>query len=97
MIFEPDDRVLIVPIREHDWIAGVLAQLPRGLLVGVGEDDKVRAARRAFAASDNTMFLIQDPDGAMPWRNAFFSVILCREETAELRRVLHPSGKLVID
>lgn len=67
------------------------------VLVGLGSDDEVRAARRQFADLENVMFVVGDR-GEIPWQDRFFSIIVDAGNTepspAMLRCLLH-DGRIV--
>ena len=91
----PGDRVLVIGLRNRSriesWAGSSL------LVAGVGEDEDVRAARREFVRLENVMFAPGSRD-AIPWADHQFSVILDQdggEATAEMRRVLAPSGRIL--
>lgn len=92
-----DDHVLLVSLANLDVVE---ACAPRcRMLVGLGDDDQVRAARRQFAALDNVMFTVGSRD-EIPWRDGQFTVVIdadSGEPTAEMLRVLGPSGRVVRD
>lgn len=93
---DPADRVLILDLSDLDFVESCARQLSRGLLVGIGTDALVQAARRRFNAVAHLMF--HPGDGTeIPFRDAWFTVILTRdvhEPAAELRRVLAPGGTI---
>ncbi len=66
------------------------------LVVGIGDEDQVRAARRAFADLDNVMFTEGSRD-EIPWQNGNFTRIVDQEggeATLEMHRVLAPGGRI---
>jgi len=96
--FQPDDRVLVLDAADYgaarlrEW-----AQLlTRGMMVGLGDADAIRTARRELADCENVMFIQGSRDG-IPWRDGFFSVVVDAAggpPPDEVRRVLHPSGRI---
>jgi hypothetical protein len=91
----PEERVLLVGLHRRDSIAGHALQC--GLLVGIGTEEDVRAARREFAHLDNVMFTPGARD-EIPWRDHYFTVILDAgggEPTAAMQRVLAPGGRII--
>lgn len=72
---QPDDRVLIVGIPDPGVVSDIARRLTRGLLVTIGGDDDVRAARKAARHLDNVMFVPGSPD-ELPWRDGFFTVAI---------------------
>jgi hypothetical protein len=96
--FHADDRVLV--LQPASYSAPQLREwahaLTNGILVGLGELGAIRLARRELADCENVLFVGGSRD-EIPWRNAFFTVIVDAEgevETPEMRRVLHPSGRI---
>jgi len=96
--FKPDDRVLVLQPGNcsapqlREW-ANALAH---GILVGLGELGTIRTARRELADCENVLFA-HGSRAEIPWRDAFFTVIVDSgggAETPEMRRVLHPSGRI---
>lgn len=88
------DRVLVLGIPSPEDVARLAARLPQGLLVAMGDEPAVRAARRAASHLDNVMF-VQGTAAEIPWRDGMFTVIaLAGEPTPEVRRVLAPEGAL---
>jgi len=99
----PNDRVLLLSILEPVVIQKLAARVSRGLIVSLGDEDEVRAARRAAADLDNCMYVPAGPDH-IPWSDAFFSLAVdlaprwTNPESAarELARVIAPGGTLCI-
>ena len=95
----PGDRVLMISIADPGVVEAVAGLLTGGLLVGLGEDEEVRAARRSARDIENVMFVPAPPDD-IPWQGSYFTKavdIACRwrqpERFArELRRVLARGG-----
>jgi hypothetical protein len=94
----PDDRVLVLQTERHsalrlrEWAQA----LPQGVLVGIGDQSAIRAARRDLAECENALFASGSRQ-EIPWQAGFFTVIFDTEggaETPEMRRVLHPSGRI---
>ena len=94
------DRVLVLGIekcpatRLREWATA----LSEGFLVGVGPEEEVRALRRELAELDNAMFTVGDR-WEIPWRDAFFTLILDVEgsaQTPEMKRVLAAGGRVSI-
>lgn len=91
----PDDRVLIIGLQVREGIESRARSCH--LLLGIGGDDEVRAARREFAHLDNVMFA-QGSRDEIPWADQQFTLILDRsagEPTPEMRRVLAPGGRIL--
>jgi len=99
----PNDRVLLLSIPEMSLVFGLAARLTAGVLVGLGQDEEVRTARRAARELNNVMFVAAPPE-EVPWQDGFFSVAVdaaCRWErpaqvAAELARVLGPGGQVYL-
>lgn len=96
--FHPDDRVLVLQPeslgtpRLREWARA----LSDGILVGVGESSAIRIVRHELADCENVLF-VPGSRKEIPWRDGFFTVIVDAEgeaETPEIRRVLHPSGRI---
>jgi hypothetical protein len=104
--FHADDRVLVLQTSCHsatrlrEWARA----LSHGLLVGLGDQNVIRNARRELADCDNVLFASGSRQ-EIPWRDGFFTVILDMEGgagtpdvtvdvTGEMQRVLHPSGRI---
>ena len=96
---QPDDRFLLLSIHEPSLIVQLAARLPAGLIVGLGADEEVRAARRQTRDLDNVMLVPATPDD-IPWQDRFFTKavdLICRWErpakaAGELARVLVKGG-----
>lgn len=90
-----EDRVLVVGVAQCGDLAGYARRCQ--LLVGIGTEAEVRAARRECAHLDNVMFTAGDRE-SIPWREEFFTVILDAdggEATEAMRRVLTPGGRIL--
>jgi hypothetical protein len=102
----PDDRVLVLrvgslsTIRLREWVQALTV----GLLVGLDDKSAIANARRELADCENTLFAPGSRD-EIPWRDGFFTVIfdtqggagtagVTHNATPEMRRVLHPSGRI---
>lgn len=91
----PEDRVLVVGLARRDDLAGHALQC--SLLVGLGAEEDVRAARREFAHLDNVMFTPGSRED-IPWRDHYFTVVLDAEggePTPAMQRVLAPGGRII--
>lgn len=90
-----DDRVLaFVPVAQLAEVASRAA-----LVVGMVEAGAVADARAALRDHANAMIVPSDPDGAIPWKDEFFSVVYApsvTEPSAEMLRVLMPGGRSVV-
>ena len=94
-----DDRVLLLAIPEPSIVASLAAQLTRGLLVAIGSDDEITAARIAARDLDNVMFVPAAPE-EIPWRDRFFTKAiafgpLSDAARREVERVLVTTGELL--
>jgi hypothetical protein len=67
------DSVLILGLARRDFIERLAASAR--LLVGIGDEDDVRAARREFASLDNVMF-VTGSRHEIPWASSQFSLIV---------------------
>lgn len=96
MTVEPGDRILCLGLPPYSQLAELTQKLSSGLVVVIAGDDEVRAARRAFAQTENIMFVPKADDGSIPWRDGFFTaVMLCVPgRPDEVNRVLAPGGRL---
>lgn len=100
---KPDDRFLMLSVPEPPLVAELAARLSSGLIVGLGEDEDVRDARRHARDLENVMFVPGSPDD-IPWQASFFTKavdLLCRwsnpEQAArEIARVLVPGGTVYL-
>lgn len=73
--FHPDDRVLLLDIPDAAIVRAIALQLGGGMLVGLGDDERVAQARRASLDLDNVMFIAAEPV-EIPWQDGFFSVVI---------------------
>ena len=69
---EADDRILFLGVPDFAVIAGCAARLTQGVVVAIGGDEAIRAARKAGRDLDNVMFVPATPDN-IPWGNGFFT------------------------
>jgi hypothetical protein len=76
----------------------VAERVKRGLVVGLGSDDAIRAGRRELADLDNVMLI---PGGGagdpIPWQDGFFTRVIAphhREVEPEMLRVTAPGGSI---
>lgn len=96
-----DDRVLLLSIPDPTAIRALAARLSKGLVVVLGAEDEVHAARRAAADLDNCMFVPAGPE-EVPWSDGFFTMAIAlgplsadpERAAQELARVLAPGGTL---
>ena len=98
-VIAPDDRVLMLGIPDGAAIVEIAGRLTRGLLVGIGPEADVLAARRACSACDNVMFVPADPDGVIPWQDQFFSLVIANAVEAqgrEVARILARGGRVLV-
>lgn len=94
-MIEASDRVLVIGLSRRDELPAWARQC--SLLVGIGAENDVYAARRECAHLDNVMFSFGDRDG-IPWRAEYFSLIFDTEgepPTEAMRRVLAPGGRIL--
>ena len=91
-----DDRVLVTSLADLEAIGSLAAALSHGSLVGLGDEDQVRAARRAYAHLDHVMFT-PGSRTEIPWRDGSFTLIIDIDPahpSPEMQRVLRPDGRL---
>jgi hypothetical protein len=90
------DRVLFLTLPDANTVRAVAERVPRGLVVGVGEDDVIRAGRRELADLDNVMLIpAGGPGDPIPWQDGFFTRVIAphhREIEPEMLRVTAPGG-----
>ncbi|MCS6953815.1 MAG: methyltransferase domain-containing protein [Bryobacterales bacterium] len=99
----PDDRVLLLSIPEPAVVAEMAARLTAGILVGLGGDEEVRAARRAARDLENVMF-VPAPLEEIPWRDGFFTKVIDwrgawanpEQVAREVARVLASGGEVYL-
>ncbi len=103
LALRPNDRVLLLSIPEHDVVAELASRLTTGIVVGLGSDEEVRAARRAARNLENVMF-VPAPLEEIPWRDGFFTKVIDwrggwqnpEQVAREVARVLAPGGEAYI-
>jgi hypothetical protein len=94
-----NDRFLLLSIPQPSFIAQLAARLPAGLIVGLGPDEEVRAARCELREVDNVMLVPASPDD-IPWQDGFFTKAIDlvgrwpqpERAARELARVLVPGA-----
>jgi hypothetical protein len=94
---QPDDRVLLLTIPDFEAVRSLAIRAGKGLVVGMGGDDEVRAARKALADLDNVLFVLLPEDGTIPWKDEFFSKVIAPDRVgadSESLRVLARCGTL---
>lgn len=97
------ERVLLLSMPDPATIREVARKASAGIVVGLGEDEEVRAARKALADVENVIFVAAPPE-EIPWQENFFSAVVdteCAwsspERTArEILRVLSPGGSAYV-
>ncbi len=103
LALRPNDRVLLLSIPEHAVVAEMAARLTAGVVVGLGDDEEVRAARRAARDLENVMF-VPAPLEEIPWRDGFFTKVIDwrggwknpEQVAREVVRVLAPGGEVYL-
>lgn len=94
----PNQRVLLLGIPELAVVVDLAQRLSEGLLVAIGDEERVREARRICSDLDNVMFALFDGK-QIPWQNGFFDAVFdVRGESAEelrneIERVTEASSK----
>jgi hypothetical protein len=76
-------------------VRALASQVPEGILVGVTAGEEVYEARRLLRDFPNVMITPAEPDGSLPWREDFFTVVYApghTEPVPEMLRVLAPGG-----
>lgn len=71
----PDDKILYLGIPDSTVIRAAASRLTCGLIVAIGDAEKVREARREFRDLTNAMFVPGSPD-EIPWRDGFFTRVV---------------------
>ncbi len=97
------DRVLLLSMPDIEAVREMARKASAGIVVGLGEDDEVRAARKALGQLENVMFVPATTE-EIPWQENFFSVVIdtacawsSTERTArEILRVLSPGGSAYV-
>jgi SAM-dependent methyltransferase len=103
LALRPNDRVLLLSIPEPAVVAEIAARLSAGVVVGLGGDEEVRAARRAARDLENVMFVPAPPE-EIPWRDGFFTKVIDwrggwqnpEQVAREVARVLAPGGQVYL-
>jgi hypothetical protein len=96
---QADDRVLLLALPPAEELLAIASTLTEGLLVGLAPAEQVHEARKTVADYENTMFAPADPEGVIPWRDHFFTVIVAPQlddVTDEIRRVLVAGGSVYL-
>jgi len=94
---QPDDRILLLSIADLSAVRSLVARAAQGLVVGLGTDEEVRAARKTLRDLETVMFVLQPENGSIPWQESFFSRVIAPQHTEaspEFLRVLVPGGTL---
>jgi hypothetical protein len=98
-----NDRFLLLSIPEPSFVVTLAAKLTEGIVVGLGPDEDVRAARKEVIDVGNVMFIPAEPYD-IPWQGGFFTKavdLACRwdrpDRTArEIARVLSSRGTVYL-
>ncbi|HYP05583.1 MAG TPA: hypothetical protein VER03_05045 [Bryobacteraceae bacterium] len=89
--------MLLLSLPSAAELTAIAAALPDGLIVGLAPAEEVYEARKAVNDFDNCMFAPADPDGVIPWRDEFFTVIYAPHldgVSSEMERVLTTGGSV---
>jgi hypothetical protein len=76
-------------------LLALASRVTGGIVVALVSEDEAYAGRRLVRDYENVMFTPADPEGLIPWRDGFFTIIWApgtTEPTAEMRRVLTADG-----
>jgi hypothetical protein len=79
-------------------LLALASRVTSGIVAALVSEDEVYAGRRIVRDHDNVMFTPADPDGSIPWRDGFFTLIWAPgvpEPTGEMRRVLIAGGVII--
>ena len=99
MHIQPNDRILLLSIPDAELVRELAARAAMGLVVALGEDDSVRAARGVHRELENVMFLPASVED-IPWQGGYFSLIVDfggergAAQQAEIARLLAPGGRV---
>ena len=94
---DPRDRILLVGVPPAEELRAIALQARDGLVVAVGPDEAVRAARKALADLDSVMLVVESDDGRLPWQDGFFTKVFAPHPSpadTEVYRVLAPGGTI---
>jgi hypothetical protein len=89
---------LLLATPPAEELLALASRITGGIVVALVEEDEVYAGRRLVRDHDNVMFTPADPDGLIPWRDGFFTIVWAPglvEPTAEMRRVLAENGVIL--
>ena len=93
MELRPDDRVLLLSLPSPEEVQRMASQA--SIIVGLVSADDVFETRRLLRERPNVMIAPADPEGTLPWKEEFFSVVYAPDmpaPSAEMLRVLVPGG-----
>lgn len=94
---QPGDKVLLLGIPDAAAVRDIAARLTSGILVVLGGEEEVRAARREFRDLENVMCVPASADG-IPWQDGYFTRVIDAGAAwpdpnrlqLEIKRVLKP-------
>jgi hypothetical protein len=92
-----DDRVLLLAVPASDEVRALAAQLSSGIVVCLAPEDRVSDLRREVSNVENVMVAPAADDGSIPWKEAFFSVVVAPDlvhPSAEVLRVAAPGATI---
>jgi hypothetical protein len=67
--------VLLLAMPPAEELLELSARLTHGLIAVLVSQEEVYEGRRVAAGVDNIIFSPTDPDGNVPWRDGFFTII----------------------
>ena len=96
---QPNDRILLLSIPGVALVIELAERAEGGIVVALGGDEEVYAARRATRDHENIMF-VPATAGEIPWQEGFFSKVVDFQGgtgqsalmVREIVRVLAPGG-----
>lgn len=96
MEIRADDRVLLLALPPAPELRAIAQRASDGIVVGLANGDALYEARRELKECANVMVTPGEPDGMLPWKDEFFTVVYAptaAEPSEEILRVLQPGGQ----